>query len=192
MVDCGQWAHTRSTNKQGAERVNGSQDRQGLANKASPLKPTNSGWGFVDPLPLMSHSTLWAKYPGNRRIAHPSLELTWHYLHFKLKWGNTRLYRKAQSLFSTVTIICNHHYFLYPELYNKLISFKNIFHIYLVRVGSLSWHSCGGQRSTQRVISLLKSCVIWELNTGGQVWKQLPFTHWVILPAWQINFPQAL
>lgn len=53
MVDCGQWAHTRSTDKQGAERVNGSQDRQGLASKASPLKPTSSTSGFADPLPLM-------------------------------------------------------------------------------------------------------------------------------------------
>lgn len=142
--------HTPEAQINGAERVNGSQDRQGLANKASPLKPTNSRYGFVDPLPLMSHSTLWAKYPWNRTVAHPSLELMWQYLHFKSKWQNTWLYGKAQSLFSTVTITI--FYILNCVIHSFLLKY---FYMCLVGVGGLLWHSGGGERSTHQSESWL-------------------------------------
>lgn len=164
MVGCGQWIHTRSTKKTGCRESKGPRTHRD-GQQSLPINTTKSRNGSVDPLPLMSHSTLWVKYPWIEEQCIPCLLSSCDIRHSSTEKPGP--FPLNPPLFSI------------SKLCNKLT--LKIFFIYLGY-----GNSQGMQVKVRWQPKVLASHhVFWVLNIGGQVWQQVPFIQWAILPAWQ-------
>lgn len=125
MVDCGQWAHTRSTNKRCRESqwIPG---QTGTGQQSLPIKTNKQQVWLCGSFASDEPQHTVSKVPLEQNC---STSFSWAHVTvfaFQIEVTKHMALRKSTVSFFN----CNHHYLLYPKLCNTFISFKTFLYVF--------------------------------------------------------------